>query len=265
MDLNLLRNDRISLKMHEELLNLDVIDNVSEAKQPYYLGSGKNHYLTDKIIDSIEPVDNFTLLVYDAHIDYTEDEVVKSMDTHFHYKPDKFMTCGNWIYSTIKKHPDCNVLIVGPDSTVIDVPALTVLSPDEAGYVLVASRQPVYVSVDLDVLNTKLSLEMGEWNTGKMNLESLLNSIRFLAKNNNIIGFDVCGHSMHSLDVDFNTLCITARVLNAYTNKVKDEDLINSLNASRKKARLYSMVYNLFSNVIHAVMQCDSSYWLADD
>lgn len=59
--------------------------------------------------------------------------------------------------------------------------------------------EPVYISVDKDVLNTDSAVT--NWDHGSMSLASLESLLSIIIRSENIIGIDVCGECTHSLNL----------------------------------------------------------------
>ena len=59
--------------------------------------------------------------------------------------------------------------------------------------------EPVYISVDKDVLNTASAVT--NWDQGSLSLASLESLLSIILRNENVIGIDVCGECTPSLDL----------------------------------------------------------------
>lgn len=59
--------------------------------------------------------------------------------------------------------------------------------------------EPVYISVDKDVLNTDSAVT--NWDQGSLSLASLESLLSIILRNENVIGIDVCGECTPSLDL----------------------------------------------------------------
>lgn len=165
----------------------------------HFIDSGNYHYLSKLWTDKIE--EPFSLIVFDHHPDM---------------QPSLFeglMSCGCWVKSVIDTHPWLRkVVIIGAaDKLIQQVPeeyrervqfySENQLSHDESwrNFSMAHLQEPVYISVDKDVLNTQAAVT--NWDQGSMSLSELEKILSVILRTENVIGVDVCGECSSSLEV----------------------------------------------------------------
>lgn len=165
----------------------------------HFIDSGNYHYLSKLWTDKLtEP---FSLIVFDHHPDM---------------QPSLFeglMSCGCWVKSVIDTNPWLRkVVIIGAaDKLIQQVPedyrervhfySESQLSHDDAWrkFSIEHLQEPVYISVDKDVLNTQAAVT--NWDQGSMSLPELEKIFAVILRAENVIGVDVCGECSPSLEV----------------------------------------------------------------
>lgn len=162
------------------------------------IGNGNYHYVTYVLLSEIRQP--FSLILFDHHTDLA------------HNGDMPFLSCGSWVGAAIRNLPQLSrVVIIGahppsrrqlsrlPDKvTVIPEQEVSRLSAAEivqtvrsvlADHAL--ADQPIYVSVDKDVLDRENAVT--NWDQGSMTLEQLLEVIRELKQAHPIAGADISG------------------------------------------------------------------------
>ncbi len=125
----------------------------------HMIGTGDYHYITLFWLERIrEP---FSLVLFDNHPD----------DQPSAFSPDT-LSCGSWV-AEARKLPYC-----------IGTHRLPGACGETAG-------QPVYISIDLDVLSRDYART--DWDQGTMTLDELVGYILEIKKAARIIGVDICG------------------------------------------------------------------------
>lgn len=165
----------------------------------HFIDSGNYHYLTKLWTDKIhEP---FSLIVFDHHPDMQPSLF------------DGLMSCGCWVKTVIDTNPWLRkVILIGASEKLFDkVPEAyrervrfyseSTLSHDDAwrSFSIRHLQEPVYVSVDKDVLNTLSAVT--NWDQGSMPLTELEKIFSVILRNENVIGVDVCGECSPTLEV----------------------------------------------------------------
>lgn len=181
--------------------------------QPYspkglhFIDSGNYHYVSKLWTDKInEP---FSMIVFDHHPDMQPSLF------------DEMLSCGSWVKNML----DTNVwlrkvLIVGAaDKLIQAVPheyqsrvkfyGESALEHADAWRKFSDEHvdEPVYISVDKDVLNTESAIT--NWDQGSLSLASLENLLTIILRSENVIGIDVCGECAHSLDLFDELHCLS--------------------------------------------------------
>nr|WP_239565379.1 arginase family protein [Brevibacillus fulvus] len=157
-----------------------------------FIGNGNYHYVTYLLLAELNQP--FSLLLFDHHSD------LSPMDDL------SIISCGSWVSFALKTLPMLQrVVIIGAHSQAKQIvqtsPKVTIISEQEinqwqlatveARLRLLLQNEPVYISVDKDVLDEKSAVT--NWDQGSMNLRQLLYLIRDLRQSNAILGVDVCG------------------------------------------------------------------------
>jgi len=158
------------------------------------IGNGNYHYVTYVLLSEIRQP--FSLILFDHHTD-----LVQSGDL-------PFLSCGSWVSIALRTLPLLSrVVIIGAEAINGRRPAsgipgnVTVISEQEIRrlstvQVVRAIRsvlpdQPVYISVDKDVLDRDHAVT--NWDQGSMTLQQLLDVIRELLRIRQLAGLDICG------------------------------------------------------------------------
>lgn len=165
----------------------------------HFIDSGNYHYVSKFWTDKIsEP---FSMVVFDHHPDMQPSLF------------DEMLSCGSWVKTMLDTNKFLRkVLIVGAaDRLIRAVPdeyrdrvkfyGESSLEHAEAWRKFSAEHvdEPVYISVDKDVLNTDSAVT--NWDQGSLSLASLESLLSIILRNENVIGIDVCGECTPSLDL----------------------------------------------------------------
>lgn len=159
-----------------------------------YLGSGDFHYISYFLIGDlpIKPL----LILFDNHFDMNE-------------AWEGILTCGSWVRSCIEEDLIRGVLIVGANKEYIDTGDVLYSFVDyiEDGNKILdldtirkIKGMPVYVSVDKDVL--KEEIVKTSWDQGNMELDSLINWLKFINVYGKVLGVDICGEPEYNPIMD---------------------------------------------------------------
>ncbi|RMD74204.1 MAG: hypothetical protein D6818_03540 [Bacteroidetes bacterium] len=151
----------------------------------WFLGSGNYHYTSYLLMRRIRRP--FTLVLFDHHSDA-------------HLQP-TLLSCGSWVAEALLHLPRLKrVVLVGVQERYLEgipqalIDKIVWLPPKDwtAERLLAAiPTRAVYVSIDKDVLDPRWALT--NWDQGQMPLPLLLELLRALAREKQIIGADVCG------------------------------------------------------------------------
>ena len=165
----------------------------------HFIDSGNYHYLSKLWTDKIE--EPFSLIVFDHHPDM---------------QPSLFeglMSCGCWVKSVIDTNPWLRkVVIIGAADKLIQQVteeyrervrfySENQLSHDESwqNFSMAHLKEPVYISVDKDVLNTQAAVT--NWDQGSMSLPELEKIFSVILRSEDVIGVDVCVECSSSLEI----------------------------------------------------------------
>lgn len=146
----------------------------------HLLDNGNYHYLTDLWCRSIS--EKFNLLLFDHHPD-TQKSRIPSM-----------LSCGSWVRHMLGSHPYLQkVYMVGPSSGKLDFlngyKGRIVLVKDLS---LIPHDFPIYISVDLDILDKKYFIS--NWDQGTFSFDQLYSGLSFLLEfHRPVLGVDLCG------------------------------------------------------------------------
>lgn len=164
----------------------------------HFIDSGNYHYVSKFWTDKIRQP--FSLVVFDHHPDMQPSLF------------DEMISCGSWVKTVLDTNPFLRkVLVVGAAENLIHaVPAeylprvkfySDVTLSHEEGWKKFASehvKEPVYISVDKDVLNTDAAVT--NWDQGVFSLNELEHLLAVIFRSEKVIGVDVCGECSMSLD-----------------------------------------------------------------
>lgn len=159
-----------------------------------FIGSNHYHHITALLLETIKVP--FTLVLFDHHADF-----LPSLDP-------SLISCGSWVQTVIEKNPFlARIILVGvrddPQlsrivarfNTSIDIFGTQILRKDRSLAIqrlrCLLRHQPVYISIDKDVLDLKYA--QTEWDPGKMTLDDLALFIQTIHQSAHVIGWDVCG------------------------------------------------------------------------
>lgn len=165
----------------------------------HFIDSGNYHYLTKFWTEKIRQP--FSLVVFDHHPDM-QPSLFEEM-----------LSCGSWVKNVLDTNPHLRkVLLVGAAERLIRaIPSEykarvkcyseTALSHEEAwqSFSREHVREPVYISVDKDVLDHESSAT--NWDQGSLSLKELEQLLGIIFRQEEIIGVDICGECSPSLDL----------------------------------------------------------------
>lgn len=165
----------------------------------HFIDSGNYHYLTKLWTDKLK--EPFSLVVFDHHPDMQPSLF------------DGLMSCGCWVKTVMETNPMLRgVTLIGASEKLFDrVPEAyrervhfysdSRLSHDEAwkSFSLRHLNEPVYVSIDKDVLNTAAART--NWDQGTMSLPELEKVFSVILRTERVIGVDICGECSPTLQV----------------------------------------------------------------
>ncbi len=131
-------------------------------------------------------------------------------DHHTDMQPSMFgnvLSCGSWIRNVILENENLrHVLLIGADGKYIaelrentdaeELRHVTMISGQEIKgkgmpYGMLNGYEPVFISVDKDVLDRSACLT--NWDQGTMKLEMLADILRYISQKRMIYGADICG------------------------------------------------------------------------
>lgn len=157
------------------------------AEGLHFLDSGNYHYASLFWLEKIQMP--YQLIVFDHHSDMQPSAW-----------GDELLSCGSWIRTALLRDPHLQkVWIAGThEETYMEemldkICLLTeaeLSDPDEA-FAGLDESIPVYISVDKDVLSEEAVNT--NWDQGTLQTDVLLSCLRYLIRNNHVIGIDVCG------------------------------------------------------------------------
>lgn len=162
-----------------------------KKENPIFLGNGNIHYISYFLLTEIG--NDFQLVLFDHHTDAMMDDGV-------------ILSCGSWVSRALNTLPHLKkVVIIGvsdPSLLYSRYKDRVVIIPEEEVN-QTSSRMieqkikefllsiKIYISVDKDVLYEKYAHT--NWDQGSMSLFKLLHILRFINKQYEICGLDVCG------------------------------------------------------------------------
>lgn len=191
-----------------------------------FLGSGDFHHLSLMLLSNLgfRPI----LVLIDHHTDMYE------------AFPD-MVDCGSWVMQALKEKRVKKCIVIGIDSEdpvakefrpndgyvsffPVTIPKDLILS--QVLYELSQSRDPIYISIDKDVLCTKDAAT--GWDQGIMRLEELSELLLGIKKTGRVMGVDVCGEWVIPIDeILFNREDIKNVRLNQTANIKILETMLN--------------------------------------
>ena len=200
--------------------------------------SGNYHYLTKLWTDRLTAP--FTLVLIDHHTDMRREAF------------DGTLTCGNWVRIMLESNPYLKkVIIVGPTevqrSTIdscyrsrVQFISEDVLLTEDGWkeFSKVHLKEPVYISIDKDVLNHESAIT--DWDQGNICLNHLKRLLDIIFRNEKVIGIDICGEYSEAHDL---IEAQEAGLLNEHTNvEILEEVKLEgwSLNHLSRHCRLCS-------------------------
>ena len=165
----------------------------------HFIDSGDYHYMTKFWTDRIKHP--FSLIVFDHHPDMQQPVF------------DNIISCGGWVRDMLDNNPFLRkVIIIGAsDKLIRSVPETykdrvhfyseTSLEHESTWhrYAKEHLNEPVYISIDKDVLNT--SSAATNWDQGSMSLAELKKLLAVILHKEDIIGIDICGECKTDEDI----------------------------------------------------------------
>lgn len=163
----------------------------------HFIDSGDYHYVTKFWTDKIRGP--FSLVLFDHHTDMQVSQV-KDM-----------LSCGNWVLDMIERNPFLEqVILLGvPENKEKEirneyhhkVKAYDVGEMEDflASGCLVSSKEPVYISIDKDVLRSGAAET--NWDQGTLSLENLQGALNMLMNRDKVIGIDIGGEYSMTQDL----------------------------------------------------------------
>lgn len=158
-----------------------------------FLGSGNYHYVSYLLLAEVRHP--FTFVLFDHHTDTLPSP------------SDSLISCGSWVLESLKTLPMLKkVIIIGVSedgqeylpfsiSDKVRVYPETMLHMNKHSMIssILSSipTEPVYISVDKDVLNTNEALAV--WDQGSMKLNQLIEMMQILIVEKSVCGIDICG------------------------------------------------------------------------
>lgn len=168
------------------------------AEGIHFLDSGNYHYLTLQWLDKIDT--KFNLLHFDNHPDLQQPSF------------GQITSCGGWVQEALERNQYLNqVYMYGVEHQLLeeleplskcvhtgtfpqDAQLADMQLADDATESILPDRPlPIYISIDKDVLREEDAVT--DWSQGTMTLEELLEMVRKLMENYQVIGIDICGES----------------------------------------------------------------------
>jgi len=164
----------------------------------HFIDSGNYHYVSKLWTDKInEP---FSLIIFDHHPDM--------QPTLF----DNLMSCGCWVKKVLDTNSNIRkVCIIGASDALLQrikgqFPDQLIFYSEqdlshEKGWKRFATNhlnEPVYISVDKDVLNKESALT--NWDQGSLSLNELEELLTFILRKQDVIGIDICGEDVTPLN-----------------------------------------------------------------
>ncbi|WP_245891464.1 arginase family protein [Planifilum fimeticola] len=149
-----------------------------------FIGNGNYHYVTYLLLREINKP--FSLILFDNHTDAKTPDGLPGL-----------LTCGSWVQEAAKlPHLEAVFLIgVGErDFRLRETRGKITFWPDpRRGEELLSAipTEHVYISIDKDVLDRAFAAT--NWDHGTMHLRDLLQDLRTLIRNKQVLGVDVCG------------------------------------------------------------------------
>lgn len=207
--------DRENLKMMYETLQKRRCNGV------HYLGSGNYHYLSFLLQYNITKP--YTLILFDHHTD-----TIPSPS-------ENLISCGSWVLNSFDHFSMLHKVImigVGEDAKEHIPPSIqhkVILYtknslPDNTQTLLnEIETDSVYISIDKDVLNTKEAIT--DWDQGSMSLQTLLEILKEIIQQKEILGADVCGEYPVNPTNEYDLETQAAIEINNDTNHIIFENI----------------------------------------
>lgn len=176
------------------------------ARGIHFIDSGDYHYVTKFWTDKIKTP--FSLVLFDHHTDM---------------QPSRWsgvLSCGGWVKDMLDGNPMLShAVILGiPEDSVATIPAAyrdrVIAFTDVQMHAHAAERrplaisEPLYISIDKDVLDTNSART--DWDQGTLTLDEMKRVLHLTMKHEEVIGIDICGEcpvTLRLFDAD-NSLAI---------------------------------------------------------
>ncbi len=163
----------------------------------HFIDSGNYHYISKFWTDKIKM--EFVLVVFDHHPDM-QPSIVEGV-----------ITCGNWVKTAIDSNPHLKrVIMIGVKDRLLKTieekykKLLTIFSEsalqqiqDENNFTNIDIKEPVYISVDKDILSEKD--ELLNWDQGTTHISGLKKALAFILRQSELIGIDICGECSYTI------------------------------------------------------------------
>ena len=171
------------------------------AEGIHFIDSGDYHYLTEFWTDKLDRP--FSLILFDHHTD---------MQTPLF---DELLSCGSWVKSMLDHNNLLRkVYLIGlseeqaatlPTAYLDRVIAYTdtCLHKHLRESAPLALAEPVYLSIDKDVLDTRSAAT--NWDQGSLTLNELKTLLALILRHEHVIGIDICGEcasTIHQISTD---------------------------------------------------------------
>ena len=212
---------------------------ISDAHGIHFFDNGNYHYMSKIWTDMIQ--EPFSLVVFDHHPDMQEPRF------------GNILSCGGWVKKVLEENKFVqSVTLIGvADHLVEEIRSEIASHPagarnddyqNKVSFIReseisthtshiphLTSSYPLYISIDKDALSTDYAAT--NWDQGSLSLEHMKAIIEALAKDNKIIGVDICGERARDFAGDERHSVQEADTLNDLTNR-KLVEFLTSLASS---------------------------------
>ena len=186
---------------------------ISDAHGIHFFDNGNYHYMSKIWTDMVQ--EPFSLVVFDHHPDMQEPRF------------GNILSCGGWVKKVLEENKFVqSVTLIGvADHLVEEIPPHdkvmiireSEISTHTSHIPHLTSSYPLYISIDKDALSTDYAAT--NWDQGSLSLEHMKAIIEALAKDNKIIGVDICGERARDFAGDERHSVQEADTLNDLTNR----------------------------------------------
>lgn len=200
---------------------------ISDAHGIHFFDNGNYHYMSKIWTDMVQ--EPFSLVVFDHHPDMQEPRF------------GNILSCGGWVKKVLEENKFVqSVTLIGvADHLVEEIPPEIASHPagarnddyqNKVSFIReseisthtshiphLTSSYPLYISIDKDALSTDYAAT--NWDQGSLSLEHMKAIIEALAKDNKIIGVDICGERARDFAGDERHSVQEADTLNDRTNR----------------------------------------------